>query len=231
MLALPALPLDIPIKSMYLVDTINIACALETIAPDALLPFKPGVYMAGKVDPILHADQKYHQVIDDPNTGMCVELPVVSIDDILGVVLNHNNAVVINARTAKHKASYLTTHPTVPARGIRIVSDVVFSTIRAHAAWEPEHKFCMRTLLQSHLKEEYQGYLHQAYKGELDLVGLFENAVVDLRSEVRAFLGSDKWIMHAQRERGTDIIIEKSIDYRIYQWEQEHVVNKSLDLA
>lgn len=35
---------------------------------------------------------------------------------------------------------------------------------------------------------------------------------------VREFMGPDKWLMHFVRLGGTDLVVEKTVDYRIYDW-------------
>lgn len=46
--------------------------------------------------------------------------------------------------------------------------------------------------------------------------------LIDLRTQVMRFLGDDRWIMHFIKEQGTDIVVTKTIDYRIYAWMIEH---------
>jgi hypothetical protein len=44
--------------------------------------------------------------------------------------------------------------------------------------------------------------------------------LLDIRSEVVSFVGRDHWIMHFYGRQGRDYIIEKTIDFRIYDWER-----------
>jgi hypothetical protein len=101
-------------------------------------------------------------------------------------------------------------HP-LPVRGIAIVNSLVDWVLSDCSIWKQSHTSCIDSFAEFVLPE---------YRGNIDFLELIAGHLVDVRTEVREFVGPDRWIMHFHTLRGRDIIVEKTIDFRIFDWER-----------
>lgn len=106
--------------------------------------------------------------------------------------------------------------PLIPKTGIDIIVATVDSLLDWHAAWNsicaPKHACWVKFI-----KPEFQDSKHIS-----EITLKLDELLSDLFYDVEEFLGPDRWIVHFKRVTRAAIYIEKSIDYRIHQWMQEH---------
>lgn len=74
----------------------------------------------------------------------------------------------------------------------------------------------------SNLKAVIAEFVYPQYEGEDDILTMIEDHLLDFRTTILDFLGKDKWIMHFLKVNRGSLIIEKTVDYRIYSWMVEH---------
>lgn len=90
---------------------------------------------------------------------------------------------------------------------IAIIKDIVFNR-------------CKYSKDKFELADTIWYYLNKTF-GEDMLEVIINNMIVDLvtvRTMVIQFVGTDGWIMHFVKEGANQFVVEKSIDYRIYDW-------------
>lgn len=53
-----------------------------------------------------------------------------------------------------------------------------------------------------------------------DLFEQLSSMLIELRTDLRMFMGQNHWIMHFFKTCGPDFYVRKTIDYRIFDWER-----------
>lgn len=205
-------PLQFPVKKSYYFDPIPTADYLEQMLHDVLLPHKPGIYHPFTDKLMVEFGKDYFQ----PDPGVPHRLrkfvPLSFEDITTDIYLNDQRILpifVFNAQPDLYRMQF-------PSRGIRLIRDYFDSVILGHAAWEDRfaadnyEAVWDRSFREGLSEHERQ----QAHSKLLEVINPH-------RQELDAFLGTqddDHWVMHFLKVEGTDFKVEKSIDYRIYDW-------------
>lgn len=105
---------------------------------------------------------------------------------------------------------------TTPVVGMEIIKSYIERILITNSAWSKQK---IPTVF-----DIWQEYIVPEYKDNVDVYDLIENLLTNIYTDIREFLGNDKWIVHLQKNRYSDIVIEKCIDYRIY-WYKQHFGN------
>lgn len=72
------------------------------------------------------------------------------------------------------------------------------------------------------LKGVIADFVYPQYEAEDDILSIIEDYLLDFRTTILDFLGKDKWIMFFSKISRGKLIIERTVDYRIYSWMVEH---------
>ncbi len=126
------------------------------------------------------------------------------------VAENKYTDAVIKPTNIKEESIY-------PAIGMEIVKAFVDRLLLINSGWLNVGGYLIREELNKHLLQEYQN--------NDEVLSLLESILFEVRIDVNQFIGKDKFIMHFMRTRRYDIVIEKTIDYRIY-WYNQNVINE-----
>ena len=204
--------MNIPIVKTHVLNPLEVAANVESLARDYLQPPKIGIYMKGSTSPIM-VDGCYYFKKDKGPNGETIETPILKIEDIKGNIFNQDAELIIPARIT----SMVSDEPTVPVQGLKMVSAFVQKHLDDHSAWSRKAPMSLEDVWSDFIKPEY---LHT--EKTHDLVESIAELMIDIRTDVNHFIGNDKWVMHFMRKRGIDLFVEKSIDYRIHQWSIEH---------
>lgn len=183
----------------------------------ALVPADKGLYLLGSVEPLLRDSEKYYyqsQMSPDPlkpgiynfdNALPIKDLGKVSKypDDVVDV----HGKVVLTARDIRSKGKYFRTEPTVPSTAIKMAITVVqryLGTLCRHTS-HIHTNYRMETLV----KEEYSYLIDND-----EYMHAFER----LLDQVMHFVGKDTWNIYFCSIKGNSLIINKSLDWRIYRY-------------
>lgn len=201
----------ITVTKTLLLDPFQTADSLEVYFEACLPPVPAGFYLPGQDKPVLEEGKYYYVKKADGTPSV-----IAAIEDITGPVYNQEGEEIVSQRRYKQ----LLQAPSTPYRGMAIIEAVINAVIKNASAWQKgDHFKCLSDAVIGELDETYrQRHTHD------QLVEISERileCLSDLRTDVRDFIGDDKWIMHFQRRwTMTNIVVEKTIDYRIYDWEQ-----------
>jgi len=167
---------------------------------------QPGIYLAGSVDPIIKGNTDYYyrsSLLND-------KTKILNFEDILNtneVIVDKDNKIIITPSDIKQKKKYLSLEPTVPSMAIKLAREVAIiflNSLCKHTKINIE-----RTDLSKYIKEEYHNLIEtEAFESELEKLWL----------DILKFVNSDTWNIYFIKSKNTTLIIEKSIDYRIYDW-------------
>jgi hypothetical protein len=215
------------------IDTVELATLIERRVGIFLQPPVEGLYMLGEVEPIMVPNRTYYQAVMG---GRLQRIDILRIEDIFSDVYDSEHKLLFNAK----KRVMLRESHTYPVRGMRIISAMVDWVLDAHSDWSNRDVPSLDSLLRDFFigEEEYRvaflagtqlGYLHEEqnkpyYQAVTERIVMIQNMFEGTEKMIEQFIGDkfdDRWVMHfAEPTNGTDILITKTIDYRIHQWER-----------
>ena len=184
----------------------NTAVILERQFGDVLVPPAIGIYKVGDIYPsIIPNKQYFSQKINKLN--QCITIPITDFNKVNDTVVDEIGNVIIPRPMMLSKEIYLKNEPSVPARGLILVELLLKRYIESIS---PYTKYSMyNSKIMSNFKQE--GI-------ELFLEGHIDKLCESLYAQVSSFIGNDIWFIYFIKYLGIDIIIEKSIDWRIYEY-------------
>lgn len=162
-----------------------------------------------------------------------------TIDDILDSSLK----IVVTAAEMRKYSKHFKSKPTIPAIAVRVVIGVLQAAInrRCRHASVGFNRYRLETLVKPEyqhiihenkyiLKPEYQ-YLSQEKDFDKDVMftlnpqffhlahdNEFIGAIENLYDEVMDFIGNDDWNLYSYQLKGTSLIINKGVDWRVYEY-------------
>lgn len=230
-------------RQLYL-DCVPTAELIEAQMGAYLLPPEAGLYLPGRVRPVMRPNQYYFQW-KSTSAGRRQAQAVLSAADIKGDVYDENAVKVIS----KDAVKLISETPTLPVRGLEVIYSAVDQTLRRLSLWSGKAVGPLGAFVADHLKEEYRQVLpaeednenflqHLAsdarnperrtntqallerLKRNTDIRAQLTELVGDLCYDVEQFVGKDKWVMHFHHAHGPDVVVDKTIDFRIFDWER-----------
>ena len=188
----------------------NYAVMIEKQFGDVMIPAAKGIYKVGDIYPsIIPGRQYYSQKINKHN--QCITTPVTDFNKVIDTIIDESGNVVIPRGMMLNKENYLRNEPSVPSRGLILVELMIKRYIESIAPWV---KCSMQNnRIISNFKAEGM---------ELFTDGHIDKLCESLFAQISTFMGNDVWHIYFVKYSGLDIVIEKSIDWRVHQWMQEH---------
>lgn len=194
-------------KQLFL-DAAPVAEAIEAQLGAYLLPPEQGIYLPTSGQPVMRPHNFYYQLKRTSANAAPQKVAVTAIEEIASDVYDAEDVVVVPAKLAK----YVKLEPALPARGLAVLSTAVDWTLTGAAAWSKRDSAPLTAFLADHLKDEHR-------KDDVVLQRL-SDLTLDLRYDTRQFVGQDLWVIHIHSQRGRDIVVEKTVDFRIFDWER-----------
>ena len=213
------------VTKSFIFDPSQEAIMFESIAGKYLrkIHYKAGVYIDGTDVPVLVFDN--NQFVKEKNQlGNEVFVPIACFGDINGVVYNDKGDVILT----KRKSLHIYPEPTSNMLGVKIIQEFINKLLIDNSAWLKTNTVQLPQIgtisvwqtphsLHSILKD----FILPEYENDDVAYDLISNILSGIKCSVREFIGDNKWIMHFQTKKGRDIVIEKSIDYRIHDWTEK----------
>lgn len=196
-------------KEVIVIDLLDHVTSIEEQYLNALVEPIEGIYVTGSIEPLFKPDQTYcmKELI---NAGDLSIIPYNKILSSKSDILDRNGNLVITARDLFLKKKFLNTKPSVPAVAIKaalaVVDDYVTSVCR-----KANRNRCYN--LYSLVKPEY----HSSMVSKDEFMHVFER----LLDQVMKFIGNDTWNIYFVKTKGTSLIIEKSVDWRVYRYYED----------
>lgn len=162
----------------------------------------PGIYIANKVEPVLLPNTVYYT--DD---GIRFTLEDFEIDKYTGSVTDEYGNMLLSRYVMSMQKSFLSKTPTLPVFAIKIAHIYALSVVDDATPYVRDKTKTTEAI--RYLKPG--GYIY-VYNG------MFSIALDELLKTISEFINNDIWNIYFIKLNNTDLIIEKSIDYRIYEW-------------
>ena len=130
-----------------------------------------------------------------------------------GNFLSEDQTVFVKRSLYERIKDRLTTEPRLPVKGCEAAIATVLGFLNQLCKYT--HIPSKRYQLENLVKPEY-------YK--LIQTEEFENAFHDLYMEVMSFIGNDQWSYYYFKVKGTTLILEKGLDFRIVEWHKQQII-------
>ena len=190
----------------HILPIFSMASLIEQQFGDFLKPAAEGIYKIGEVIPSMNLHGSYFSEKILPNRDR-ITIPITNFDNTISHVVDSKGNLVIPEYMMRDKKRYLSTVPTVPARGIILVEMLVAEFIES-VCRHTKHRHFKQKIDQQLLDNGL--FLH--YEGHLAL--LCESLI----NQIQQFIGNDVWHIYFTKRIQQDLYVEKTIDFRIYEW-------------
>ena len=193
-------------KEVLAIDLLPHAQQLSEEYIEALLPAPAGIYITGVINPLFSDTESYYERSQLGIDGYQLK----SIEEILHAkedIVNSHGELILALRDIRTKGRYLKDHPTIPAIGIKAAVSVVLSYL--NSLNKNTNVSVAGFKLEYFIKPEYIWMVTRE-----DYSVAFE----DLLDTVMDFVDGDTWHIYFCSLKGSTLVIEKTIDWRIYQY-------------
>ena len=171
---------------------------------DCLVEPSSGIYLPSSVNPVLDDNGVYYP---QSKYGQD-QYRIKDLDSIFNLgesIVDKNGIVVFTWVNLKRFKKYITLTPQVPATAIKVAHVIVDDFLRGLCPYTntPRNKHSLHQLTTN---------------PDLILIEAYEELLDDLIMEVSEFVGKDRYHIYFTKLKGTSLIIEKTIDFRVYDW-------------
>ena len=178
---------------------------------DALQETPDGIYIGGNIEPIINFDLPYfYKDFSGANEKTRIKDFKENLDEVLTSgkdIVNASGKIVLQANTARIIRKLMLKEKPSTAMLSKMAICMVLSYLNSLSEYTrinySEYRF------ENLVKKEYN---------EVKYEQIFEAAFDDLLLEVRDFVGKDRYNFYFYSVKQSSLIIEKSVDYRIYDW-------------
>lgn len=202
-----------PVQSTLLIDMHDLALQIEMKFSACLIPHAAGIYMLGREKPVMVPGQQYFRRETDKASGQRISVIVNGMHDIKGDIFNLDAELILSRHV---KPQHLSDAPSVPVVGMKIIEAFAKKLVMEKSAWSRGAPQPMEEMLKEFLRSEM--FAHNNQELLESLCEALETMMLDLKTDIRQFLGADDWLMHFVKTKGMDLFVEKTIDFRIYDW-------------
>lgn len=171
----------------------------------ALIPSPVGLYVKGHVKPLLNDRDDYYPKSQYGNPSA----RIIDFKTVMGLqedIVDNQQNVVLTGYNIINRPHLFTTEPTLPIAAINICSnilvDYLFKYCKYARGFKADH-------ISNYIKPEFHDLMDSEY---------FEDSLSDALDELHEFTRNHTWNIHLHKLNGTTLIIERLVDWRIYQW-------------
>lgn len=190
--------------AVFIVNLMDFASMLNIHFGHCFIDPQPGIYFVNQTEPILKPNQNYFT-----DSTYRSQTPITSLDNVRENVLDENGLVVIPDYILKQQKKYLRPVPSIPVRSIEFLHRVAQQFIASNVVHQ-HCSYCERDLYDL-VRPEFHYLVSD---------GTLEAGCRGLLDQLHYFMNGDVWNLYYLSRQGTDLCVEKSIDFRIYEWHQ-----------
>jgi hypothetical protein len=198
------------VTSSAIIEIASYAEILQSKFGDFLEPEVPGVYVAGEIFPRIIPGREYFTKVKVIGHSEAL-VKINAFENITTAILDENARLVIPKYMVLDKDRYLSNTPTVPARFYILIGLLIQNHLDMLSPITSRRADSRKII--NLIKENYEDIYES---GDLSIACRY------ILDQVDSFVGNDVWYMYFSKFVGKDVIIEKTCDYRVYQWEREH---------
>lgn len=211
---------DIQTTEKLLLSSLANAVLIEQHFGAFLLPPPQGIYKNGEVDPCIINTEPYFFEDDKSKfytdktffqfSGKSLQ-PISDINSVTSNVYDKLGRIIIPEFMMKDKERFLSSTPTVPYRGVILVELLIRNYIDSISNIPGKKSYAGR--IERHVDPRFVDHT---------VIDSLEVICKSLFLQVEQFIGDDLWHIYYVKRIQFDIIIEKTIDYRIHYYNTQH---------
>lgn len=222
--------LDIPCVKQLRADPMPTASMIEAVIGQYLRQPEEGIYFRGRAEPVMKKEGVYHQhkVVDGKKTKESYVVRAIEELDLHQPVMDLDGNIVVSVT----QIPFLSYQPVIPVTALRIVEAAVKDVVESHGMEEyRRNPKSPQDLYSPFIVQELEAIDDDVVKiGKPPRYERIDNtlfgAIIDqiteivsgLRNDVKTFCGENPWVIHFLKRSHTDLVIEKSIDWRILEF-------------
>jgi hypothetical protein len=210
---------DLPIQEKIQFDIESYAAQIEFDLAGLLKEPPKGVYISNRLEPVMMDGYTYYY--GDKNTNKALK-EVKDLNEINDSVYNSDYKTIIPKQFMLNKQRFLSNHPLLPYRGIKImellIKDEIYSSLE-YLSNAPNVSNKVKRHFLDTLDEDKE---EQAF---IDCLSIASPVLRD----VERFIGKDTWHIYRPFLRERVFEIEKLIDHRIYEWTLDRLPKNERD--
>lgn len=205
---------DLEIEATITLNVEDCASYIESYCGDRLLPPPKGIYSNSQIEPVMVDGGNYYTI--EFKGKDTVRTPVSDLGTVkkgLSVYTEVNgiDRVVVTNLQLQNKEKYLNNFPIRPYRGVKIVEQLITNQINNFIKYRKGSK---------DLYGEISVHLSSPIEDEAleSIMGAIKEQYADTRTVIQDFMGKHDWHLYFIKIKGGTVTIQKSIDYRAYDW-------------
>lgn len=203
-------------KEALVVDLLDYAMALDEQYVDALIEPHKGIYLVGSLDPTFPHNHQYwvsHQPREE-STAIPWDKLLMMREDIV----DKEGQVIITRKDMMTKARFMRNEPSIPVIGVKMAIAISqhYMTSKCRHNRFNYYQYKVASLV----KPEFEWMVH---KDE------FLHAFKKLLDKIDSFIKDDDSHIYFYKVRGTSMVIEKGVDYRILRYYEDKFARESLE--
>lgn len=181
------------------------ASIIEQTYAEHLMPPEPGIYKFGELKPAIYNNKNYYT--QQKQGDRVVRVPVTDFNLIEDTVVDDMDRIVVPAYMMRNKRKYLFNEPAIPARGAEIIRLLIENYFARISPWARAGNYTQK--MCAFFKPDQSDIVEELF---------LERLCESLLCQIQDFVGQDIWNIYFVKFMSLDICVEKSIDYRIYDW-------------
>lgn len=182
----------------------------EPYSSKYLEPYTKGLYLRGNISPLLLEGNTYYKDFKVNKDGKINAVKFESLAEILlcnNDVYDSRGEVIVTARDLFCNKKFIDTKPNIPVQLIKVGIAVVLEYLNSLNKYTNVNSINYN--LNRLVKSQHRDLIvKEYYQTEF-------NVLLDIISD---FVGKDSWHIYFYKVVGTNLVISKTIDFRIYDW-------------
>lgn len=204
------------IEEICVIDLLEPTLGLSQKLLDTLIPDPAGIYIKGQIDPLFYDGRTY--ILVDKNNAKLFECNTSHILQYVtettpipefkmsNAIVDTSGKTVVKLRQLNSYKKFITTTPTYPVVAANMVEAVLLHYLYTVCRYN-RHTINLYKFVKA--SEEYSIIVDkEEFQIELD-------AYID---KIMNFIGNDYFHIYFHKKQGCSLILEKAVDYRIYQY-------------
>lgn len=204
-------------KESIILNLLAFAILIEKKYFKYLRPPPKGIYLKNTTTPILKPNKTYYQksdtydIVISGNKSYSIHpiIPVINISELSKTLLDSDYNIILPDYVMADKSKYLTNKPNLPVIGLSIIETVLISLF-----FNNNHNIAITNYLTNEGIDLYNS-------GNLEI----EELISELLYQCKVFIGKDIHFLYDLTFTSTDVIIDKLVDVRIYEWTLNKEIN------
>ncbi len=210
---------NLPIEAKIQFDIESYAAQIEFDLAGLLKEPPKGVYITTRLEPVMMDGYTYYY--GDKNTNKALK-EVKDLNEINDAVCDSNYKTIIPKQFMLNKTRFLSNHPLLPYRGIKIMELLIKDEIYSNLEYLSNTP-CISAKVKRHFLDNLNEEKEE--KAFMDCLAIASPVLRD----VERFIGKDTWHIYRPFLRERVVEIEKLIDHRIYEWTLDRLPKNERD--